>query len=882
MRRLSERFYRILLLFYPEPYRRAHSDELIRFLRDKVVDKSDAPWFTRTLMWVRVTLDAVTEGISERIYRTRNRVVQPRDRWRGAWFFDLAADTRYAFRAIGRAPGFAVAMILTLGLGIGANSAIFAVVDASLLEPLPYADPDRLVDLNQAMDNFAIPSLPVADARTWAEQDELFASLSLHTRSSFVRTDGDEPVTVHVGAVGANILETLGQSVTLGRGFLESDGVPGAQPVLILLDETWRIRFGADPSIVGKEVVLDDDSYVIVGVLPRGVKFPRFGKLWGWVPLAEDGTVAGEATGRLSVIGRLHDGIDIETAQARADVISAGLAETGSQLKVKLRRHSGTRVNPDVRRALYFLSVAVVLLLSIALANGISLLLSRGVAQNREIMVRAALGASRGRIVRQMLSESFVLSVLSSVFAVGLAFYGLKIIVAMLPSELAFFSATPVELDARVGWFVFGLTMVVGFGLGALPAFSLTRFTAKTGLSVSRYHNPSAGKRNLRAALVVMEVGTATTLWIGCGLLITSFAKLVSVDPGFETRDLTFFNFQLSDTRYPDSNSRYSFMSELAERIAAVSGVETVAMAGGLPPEVAFSFNLGLQAEGSDELTDQPFLFPWTLVGEGFFETMGIPIVRGRGFGPADSSSTIIDVDLAHALWGEVDPIGRRFRLDEDGRWRTVVGVVGDVKLMGQDDRNGAYEMYSPQTPASVSAYTDLAIRSALPFASLVPQVKAIVAEMDPVQPVNRIETAAAAMAGAVDKPRFLVILMTVFAGVALALTAVGIYGVLSFSVSQRRQEIGVRMALGARAASVLGLIVRDGMLLTSVGVVIGIAGGLVGTRLIESLLFGVSAHDPVNIVASALLLLVTALAACYLPARRAALVNPVEVLKAE
>jgi putative ABC transport system permease protein len=862
---------------------RHHLDECVDLLVEQGMSDRDARREARrrfgSVDAVQRTCEAITREVEQEMKS-------------GEAFRSVVQDLRFTVRSLRKYPSFAVALVCTIGLGIGASTAIFSVVDATLLRPLPYERPAELVELTpfREQGDFGIPWAPPAMARAWVREAEFLDDPALYGGVSLVRTDGDRPLELNAQAVTSGLARTLGVAPVLGRWIAPEDQEPGATPVVVLSYARWREWFAEAPDALGSTIELNRIRHVVIGVMPETFRFPMVGASNLWLPLQDDNRAAGGEVIRTSVIGRLPAGTALQDADGRAKRMAEGLGVIDPRFAgwtIRVEVHDRWRANWEVRQALWTLGAAVALMWLIALGNGINLLSMRSVARRREIALRMSLGASRTRLLRQLLTESVALALIGGALAVVLAQVSITALTGLMPRSITVLSTNQIEIGRRVLWFAFALSVVTGLLVGALPALSLVRRRGSTSLSAMDLHQASrAGTTGVRRALVVAEVALSMTLLVGAGLVIKSFNRLVHVDPGFDAENLVYVSLNLPAYAYDAPGARLSFFRDVEERLSAVPGVEAASLAGGLPPNGAYSVRVELSAEGQDASQEgQPFFLPRVHVQGGYFEVMRIPLVAGRTFDATDdaeSRSAIVDVDLARFLWGEESPLGKRFRWEEDGDWHTVVGVVGDVKLLGQDDRMGTFEIYHPLVPSEMRSFMSFAVRTSLDPPEVMPAIRAAVWELDPDQPITVLETADRALAESVDEPRFLVTLMTIAAALALALVAVGVYGVLSFAVGQRTRELGVRVALGAPTSGLRRMVLRDGLLLTGVGVAIGLGGAIGLSRVIRSLLFHVEPTDPVTLTVVAGVMIATAAVACYFPARRATKVDPMVVLRAE
>lgn len=806
------------------------------------------------------------------------------------WLEILVQDLRYGVRGIRLNPLFAAALVLTLGLGIGANAAMFGVVDALLLRPLPYGEPDRLVQVwsrNPATGGVS-PLVGRDFARPWMEPGSLFEATFLHSRRNVLYTGAAEPVTLAVQAVSPSFEETLRVHPMIGRGLEASDALAGAEPVALLSHSFWRSAFGGDPGAIGRPIDLDGERHRIVGVMAADFKFPEYSHTEVWVPLAEERT-AQARTGRIALLGRLRGTEPVEVAQARADALAAGLAEARPRdggWNVLLRSFAADRGgNPDLRRSVWFLSGAVALILLVATLNGVNLLLVRGWSRTRELAVRLALGASRRRLVSQLLTESSILALVSGAAAVLFALAILRSIQGILPGSITFFAPYAFEVEERTLAFTFAVATVAGLVIGLVPAVLATRLGAAAAEgALTAYAARTPVRSRLRRVLVVSEVALSVTLLVGAGLMIHSFVRLVRVDPGFRLDDVAIVKLSLSRSGYPTGEARMAFLRRVEERFEAVPGVVGATTGGGGMPAGSLIFTDAIETEHRPVESDGgPSIILGATVSPDFFALFEVRVLVGRALTEADlgTDNAIIDVDLARRIWGDGNPIGGRFRPEAGWPWQTVVGVVGDLKLEGPDDRGADFEMLTPASNTA-SGYASVAFRTAGDPRPLFPAIRAAIHELDPNQPISQLETARSIYAETIDLPRFLLVLMATLSGLALVLAVIGVYGVLAFGVAQRRFDLGVRIALGARPAALSLRVLGEGLALAGIGAVLGVAGALALSGLIRGLLFGVEPGDPATIAAVVVVSLLAAASASLLPALRTTRIDPVEVLKSD
>ncbi|HUG40333.1 MAG TPA: ABC transporter permease [Longimicrobiales bacterium] len=802
------------------------------------------------------------------------------------WLETVWQDVRYGVRGLVRDAGFSAGLLATLGLGIGAMVGVFAVVDALLLRPLPYAESAELVLVQgrRSGSEYGTRFLPVEVVREWMERDRAFEGMLPHGRGNALFTGGAEPQDVVAHRVGPSFEEVLGVHPILGRGLLPEDAVPGAARVALVSHDFWRTAFGGDAGIVGREVRLDDVGHMVIGVMPRGFKFPEYSHTEFWLPLPLASQIPG---GRVELIARVGDGA-FERATAVSNTLAAGLfeghggLESGEVLLTPMESRRGG--NDELRRAVWLLFGAVGLILVIAAVNGSNLLLVRSARRARELAVRLALGASRVRVMRQLMTESLGLALLSGVVAVLIAIVVVRGLQGFVPESLTFWLPHALAVEERAVMFAFAVAVIAGLLLGLLPAVTSTRparAAARDGLTPYAARTP--GRTLLRRGLVVGEVALTVILLVGAGLLLNSFVRLTAVDIGVRTENLALLNLPISERAQPDSVRRSSFLPRLEERIRGMPGVVAATATGHLPGS-GFTSPTALQAEGRPPAGGDPEFLPFAEVSADFFEVMGARLLAGRPFRPREESEdiAIVDEDLARHLWPAGDALGRRFRVREGEPWLTVVGIVADLQLEDRDDRSGDFELLYPFDPTTPRGYVTVAFRTAGAPTSLFPAMRAAVHELAPTQPVREVILAETAYARTIQLPRFLAMLVGSLAAFALLLAAVGLFAVLAYEVTQRGREIGVRMAIGASAAGVRRSIVREGLILAGIGAATGLVAAVGLSRLIEGMLFDLEPTDPATFGLVVATMLTTAALASYIPARRATRIDPAEVMRAE
>ncbi|HEX8360797.1 MAG TPA: ABC transporter permease [Longimicrobium sp.] len=796
----------------------------------------------------------------------------------------LVQDLRYGVRALRRSPVFAAVAILTLALGIGANTAIFSVVDAVLLRPLPFQQPERLVNLwgSYAASGRTSTSLP--DFLDWRAQLTTLGDVSGFTTASYNLTGRGEPERVKGVAATATFFRTFGAKPAMGRFFADGEDRDRAERVVVLGHGLWVRHFGGRPSVLGETVVLNGIPRTVVGVAPEGFRAGAAADLW--VPLNIDTEYPRRAE-FLSVVGRMKPGVTLQQVRGEMELIRSRLArqypDTNGSIGVEVVSFQEDLVG-KLRPALAAFAGAVGLVLLIACTNVASLMLTRAAAREREMAVRMALGAGRGRLVRQLLAESVVMGVAGGGVGLLLAMAGVAALKRSHAEILPRFGE--VGVDARVLAFNFVLATLTGVLFGLAPALSAgRRELAGTLRGGGRGVAGAGGTRRLRSVLVMSEVALALMLLVGAGLLIRSFARLQAVDVGVDTSHVLTARVSLPGSAYPEDAQRRALFERVLAPVEAAPGVTAAGLITGLPVTGGADY-LSFEIEGRPategvQQDAQPFS-----ATPGAFAALRIPVRQGRGFGPGDNADAprvaLVSETMARRFWGKVSPLGSRITFDgeDPAGWMTVVGVVGDTRVEGP--ALAAYpQVYAPlaQVPQP-SVYA--VVRTAGDPLALAPVVRAAVREADPSLPVYDVATMDEWLSRAVAQPRLGTTLLAVFAAVALALAAVGIYGLIAYTVSQRTREIGVRMALGARPAEVMKMVVAEGMRPALAGMVLGALGAWAASRVIASLLFGITATDPPAFLAAALFLACAAALAAYLPARRAARLDPAIALRAD
>ncbi len=801
----------------------------------------------------------------------------------------LWQDLKYGVRQLLRNPGFTAVAVLTLALGIGANTAIFSVANAVLLQPLPYKEPDRLVRLWESNPgrNWTFFSASAPNFNDWLQQNQSFESLAASEARTFNLTGEGEPERLLGRAVTSNLFPLLGAELELGRNFTPEEERPGSARVVILSYGLWQRRLGAEPRILGRTLQLDGEPYEVVGVLPKAFRFTLGTEVW--VPLALDWSERGRAdrsNHTLLVVGRLRSGLPLAQAQADMEAIAKRLEQQHPQSNTGWTVRTATFYDwifsEETRRGIWVLLGAVGFVLLIACANVANLLLARLPGRQREFALREALGAGQSRVVRQLLTESALLSGLGCLGGVLLAAWGTDMIASSASINVPRLDET--RLDAVVLTFSVVLAVLTTAVFGLVPALTASRTSPQEALKESG--RGTVGTRHrLRGVLVVSEIALALVLLVGAGLLLRSLRHLQSVPLGFRAENVMVMRINLPMSRYPDGGGRVRFYNDLLERLRAVPGARAAAAIGGLPFD-GWNWAQELTFEGREASTE-PLSADVQAVTPDFFRTMEIPLVAGRDFSNQDGDPdapgvVVVSESFARRFFPGQEALGQRFRTRPTNPPLTIVGVVGDIRGTTESLRTEPRPtFYYCSCQVGFSRMTVIT-RTAGPPENLASALRAQVHSLDPELPIYNVGTLEAVVHEASGESRFQATLLALFAALALVLAAVGIYGVVAFSVSQRAHEIGVRMALGARPHDVLALIVGQGARLASLGIALGLAGATALSRFLSALLFRVSSTDLTTFSAVSALLLAVALAACYLPARRAAKVDPMVVLRYE
>jgi putative ABC transport system permease protein len=826
---------------------------------------------------------------------------------------NMLQDIRYGFRTLGRAPGFTTVVVIVLALGIGANTAIFTVVNAVLLRSLPYPDSDQLVMLWETNPRFqiGIDTLPVTagDFVDWKEQNDVFEHVSAFGARRFNLTGGGEPEQIGGVSVSANFFRLMGLEPTssaqpsgamhAGRAFRDEDEKPGASRVVVISYALWQRRFGGQLDVIGKTLTLDGESYTVIGVAPERFQFPRAREmpyfvgaatqtdLWKPMTLSDDFINKKRSDHQLCVIARLKPGVTSERAQTVMTAIAGRLEESLPDSNQGV----GSRVVPlaeqvtgNVKPALLVLMSAVALVLLIACANIANLMLARASARQKEFAIRTALGASRGRIVRQLLTEALLLSLTSALLGTLLSLWGVKAMLSLFGENLP--RVHEISVDVRVLGFTVAIALLTSVLFGLTPALQASKLNINESLKEgSRGVSGGARHNRVRSALVVAEVALSLVLLIGAGLMIKSLAGLLNVDPGFKSDNTLTMRIALPGSKYPTANRQIAFFQEVVHRVEALAGVQSAGLISSAPLSGGvYAGGFSIEGRTTD---DDSLAADRRMISPEYFNAMGIPLIKGRYFTERDEQTStgvaIVSESWARRFLPDEDPIAKRIKLggrDSSRPWLSIVGIAGDVRdtAVESDAKPCVYLPY-PQFPSSTMS---VVVRAGFDPRPLIPAIRDEVWAIDKDQPVTDIKTMDQYVADSVSPRRLNALLLGGFASLALVLASVGIYGVMAYSVTQRVHEIGIRMALGAQKADVLRLVIGQGLTLTLIGMAIGSSAAVALMRTMKSMLFGVSATDPLTYSGVVVLLGGVALLACWLPARRAAKVDPMVALRCE
>ena len=809
-------------------------------------------------------------------------------------------DLVYALRSLRKSPGYAAVTILTLALGIGANTAIFSVVNGVILKPLPYPSPERLVYITSQFPNLGFDQFWISAPEfvEFAESNRSFQRVGGYRAGAVNLGTPDQPRRVNSAVITSELMPALAVAPIRGRQFTREDTLPGAEDVAVLSSELWRTAFGGDESVLGRIVPIDGAPTRIVGIMPPGYDV-HDQRIQVWLPLTLDPANPGGRGGHfLYLVGRLKDDVSLE--QAKVDLESMLVkwplkSGSGHVPNTKAHRLRFDGLHDDLvgslRTALWVLQGAVVFVLLIACANLANLMLARAESRQREFAIRSALGAGRWRLLRQFLTEGIVLALVGGVLGAALGFGGLRALLATNPESLP--RSGEIALDPIVLGFTVVMSLLTGVVFGLSPLLHLRQHVVNNSLKEAGQRSTASAARTLvRRGLVISEVALAVVLVVGAGLLLRSFWNLMNVDAGFNRSRLMTFGLVLPTASYQAPQSVVDFFTRLQSELSQLPGVQGVAAMQGLPPQRLVNAN-DTDFENYTAPPEGPFenVDYYQNVTPAYLMTLGIPLVDGRDFTASDVGGppvALVNETLAKTFFRDQSPLGRRLKPGFGPKvpWFTIVGVVRDVKQGGVAQKTGT-EIYflADQGPRAVNfapRSMNIVIRSSLPFDALAADVRRVVGGMDATLPIVKPRTMDDVFAETIARPRFLAVLLMIAAGLALALAAIGTYGVLSYAVSQRRKEIGIHMAMGATRQQVLGMVLGQGMVLAAMGLVVGVGASFLLTRFLQTQLFNVKPSDPATLGAVLIFIATVALVACYLPAHRATRVDPMVVLRDE
>ncbi len=796
-------------------------------------------------------------------------------------------DLHYAFRNLRRTPAFALVAILVLALGIGANTAVFTIVNSVLLRPLPFPDPNRLflIEYQPRANLIFGPSMADFDYLEFRARQQQFESIATYGQDAVTLTGAGEPMRVDGAVVTTDFLHVLRVNPVLGRAFVPEEGVPGRDNVVLLSDQLWRERFSADPAVLGRVIRVDGSRRTVIGVMPPGFNFPASTRIW--MPME---VRLGHNSWARPLIGRLKPGVSPRQAQ----VAFQALASTLPMYPNQRRSDYESRIYPlhqlivaKVQTALLVFSGAVGFVLLIACANVANLLLIRAASRRHEIALRAALGAGRWRLIRQLLTESLLIAIAGGGAGVLLALAIVRPLVALAPAG-GIPRANEIGLDIRVLAFAFGLSVITGIVFGLAPAVQATRRDLSRPLSEAG-RTATGHRQTLRSVLVVAEVALALVLLSGAGLLLRSLGHILSVDPGFRPHNVLTATVDLPDSTYATAAQMRTFHQRMLAKLASLPGIEAAGSVNWMP--------LGEDSVRGDFQMERGYRRPpgfevvKPVVSSGYFRAMGVRLLSGRGFSEHDNTGApgvvIVSQSVARTLWPGEDPLGKRISMEDHPKpadWLTVIGVVGDVRQQQLTDKPSPaiYQPYLQVNSTFFLGHMTFVMLTASSASVLTPSLRAIIRQIDPDQPVQSIATMADVIAGVTAEPRFLTQVIGAFSLIAVLLSAMGLYGVLACSIAERTREFGIRMAMGASSSTVLTIVLRRTLLLTGTGAVIGTVCALAVTRVLTRFLFEVTPTDPVTFILVNACLLTTALAASLLPARRACAMDPLVALRYE
>jgi putative ABC transport system permease protein len=810
--------------------------------------------------------------------------------------YSLMQDLRHAMRGLIKSPGFAIVAILTLALGIGANTAIYSFVDGILLKPLPYSDADRIVRVLEKPPGFPRNGISTLNFLDWQHDNTVFDFISAQTGGAMTLSGQGEPELLRCGRASARYFEIFGIKAAVGRTFLPDEDQLGKDHVIVLSYVLWQTRFGGDPSLLNRTILLDNQPYLVVGILPPGSAFDR-AFFQAWRPLAFEPSNMTRNFHWLTSFARLKPGVSLQQAQKAMDVIGTRIAQdypdSNKGWGVTVERYSDTIIGPELRTALYVLLSATAMVLLIGCANLANLALARGVSREREVAVRAALGAGRWRLIRQFLTENVLLSLCGGVFGIAIGFATMKYLKVLVPPN-TLPREVDITMDTRVLLFAIAISVLTGLLFGLAPALQATTPELASSMKEGgRSATAGTARRRLRDGMVVAEVALAFVLLVGSGLMMRSFFRLLNVDPGFDSSNVLTLSLPVSDKRYPDPLLLNNYLREIQAAVEAVPGVRETAMSCA-PPLQGSCYGMPMQVANRpvvDRANRQGGFFK--IVTPSYFHALQIKLLQGRVLTNHDTKGAppamVINDRLAKRYFPEGHPVGQRILIQEIIPGKTglgseiaweVVGVIADEKVNGLNDERSA-GVYVPNEQSPAYGMT-LIVKSNVDPSRLQKSVSQAIHGINKDQAISDVRTLEQIKEQTMSTNRLEATLLLVFAAVALLLAAIGIYGVISYTVAQRTHEMGIRAALGATAGTLLKLVLFQGLGLTLIGLAIGVGGSLALTRTMASLLYGVGVRDPLTMGSVAVILAVVALGACYVPARRATKIDPLIALRYE
>jgi putative ABC transport system permease protein len=886
------RGYRSALRWCPSPLRERYGDDMRRTFEDRCESEASRGALAIVALFTRELLDLALTSVARRVgadpgFRPENRVDHQRRDPVGA----LAQDIRYAIRMLCRQPAFTAVAVLTLALGIGATTAVFTVVNGVLLRPLPYRDPDAIVQLLHSRNGRVSMSYSPPNYHDVTTESGVFSESAAISPATGSVTGSGDPQQIEGAYVTTGFFNVLGVTPRYGRGFVEADGVKGSDSVVILGDALWRRLFGARPDVVGSTMRMDGGTFTIVGVAPPEVTIPAGAEYWRPLVFTPDNLSDRQRGAQwVGAIARLKPGVTLDRAQNAMATVAERLSRDYPRTN-QGRTMSATRLQDrivrGIRPALLMLLGAVTLVLLVACVNVANLLLARANSRTREVAVRAAVGAGRGRLVQQFLAESVVLGLAGGVAGLVVAFWSTRALVALGPASIP--RLAEVGIDWRVLAFTVATASVTSVVFGLVPALASTGDTVARFVSTAGRGSIGHGRTRIRKTLVVCEMALAVVLLVGAGLLMRSYQRISDVNPGFSPDHVLTFTISLPEAKYNTIAAVGQFVQQYVAQLGARAGVDSAAAVYGLPLDDGFSASSSFTRAGEPDSADTPSA-GMRIITPGYFKALRIPVRAGRTFTERDDETApevvVINEEAARRFWPAKDPIGEQIHLGvrlADGvrsGQKTIVGVVGNVKFGGLDV-SAPPEVYLPHAQHPVSDMT-VVVRTAGDPIAFAPVARADLAALDRERPLAAVRTMDDVVGRSIAERRFTMLLLASFAAVAVLLAAIGVYGVLAYVVSQRTQEIGLRLAIGAAPDDVVRLFLREGVTLAIVGLAAGLAGALVAGRALDALLFGVTSTDPITYAGVAGALGFAALAASYLPARRAARVDPMMALRAD